>query len=209
MNKTDRRSYVKYAVVGVIVAAATGVGIYYSLRPPPVLTPTFKSPPTMETPATPSLKTTFILRSSDFEDDGKIPPKFTCDGENISPQLSWENVPDGTKSFALSVVDIDAPGGTFIHWLVYDIPGDVREIKQGGLPAGAKQVRNDFGVEEYRGPCPPHGTHRYIFTLYALDVERLEGVNKNNLFKIIGEHSIGKAELTGLYTSSQPLHLGA
>lgn len=156
----------------------------------------------METPATPPPRAVFKLRSSDFEDNGEIPPRFTCDGENIPPHLSWEGMPDGTKSFALSVVDIDAPGGTFIHWLVYDIPRDIMEIGWGGLPAGAKQVRNDFGVKEYRGPCPPSGTHRYIFTLYALDVEHLEGVDKGNFFKIVSEHSIGKAELTGLYTAS-------
>ena len=142
------------------------------------------------------------LRSRNFEDGGRIPSEFTCDGRDVSPQLSWEDVPDGTKSFALSVVDPDAPGGTFIHWLVYGIPEDVEEVGQGSLPNGAKQIRNDFGKEEYGGPCPPSGTHRYIFTLYALDTEHLEGVDEYNFFERVKEHTLGKAEVTGLYKRS-------
>jgi len=139
------------------------------------------------------------LKSKDFEDNSNIPSEFTCDGRDVSPQLSWEDVPDETKSFALSVTDPDAPGGTWIHWLVHDIPKDVRSIKQGGLPKGAKQVENDFGMEDYGGPCPPSGTHRYIFTLYALDTEQLEGVTKRNFFDKVEEHTLGKAVLKGLY----------
>ena len=134
-----------------------------------------------------------------FKDNSSIPSEFTCDGRNVSPQLSWEDVPDKTKSFALSVADPDAPMRTWIHWLVHDIPKDVKSIEQGGLPKGAKQVENDFGVKEYGGPCPPSGTHRYIFTLYALDVERLEGVNKRNFYDKVEEHTLDKAVLTGLY----------
>ena len=139
------------------------------------------------------------LRSRNFEDGGRIPSEFTCDGRDVSPQLSWEDIPDGTKSFALSVADPDASGGTFIHWLVYDIPEDVNEVEQGSLPEGAKQVRNDFGKKEYGGPCPPSGTHRYVFTLYALDIEHLEGVNGYNFFEKVEEHTLSKAELMGLY----------
>jgi len=98
------------------------------------------------------------LKSKDFEDNSNIPSEFTCDGRDVSPQLSWEDVPAETKSFALSVTDPDAPMGTWIHWLVHDIPKDVRTIAQGGLPEGAKQVENDFRMKEYGGPCPPSGT---------------------------------------------------
>jgi Raf kinase inhibitor-like YbhB/YbcL family protein len=139
------------------------------------------------------------LRSEDFEDNGNIPSEFTCDGRDISPQLSWEDVPAETKSFALSVTDPDAPGGTWIHWLVHDVPRDVRSIDRGSLPKGAKQVENDFGIKDYGGPCPPSGTHRYIFTLYALNVERLEGVNKHNFFDKVEKHTLEKAVLKGLY----------
>lgn len=139
------------------------------------------------------------LRSKDFRDNENIPPKFTCDGEDISPHLSWENPPNETKSFALSVTDPDAPGGEFIHWLVSDIPKDIRSFDVGRLPDAARQVTNDFGKNEYGGPCPPYGTHRYIFTLYALDTERLEKINKKNFFREIEKHTIEKAQLKGLY----------
>jgi len=139
------------------------------------------------------------LKSKDFEDNGNVPSEFTCDGRNISPQLSWEDAPAKTESFALSVTDPDAPGGTWIHWLVYDVPRDVRSIDRGSLPKGAKQVENDFGMKNYGGPCPPSGTHRYIFTIYALDAERLEDVNKRNFFDKVGKHTLDKAVLKGLY----------
>jgi Raf kinase inhibitor-like YbhB/YbcL family protein len=139
------------------------------------------------------------LESKDFEDNSSIPSEFTCDGRDVSPQLSWGDVPAETKSFALSVTDPDAPMGTWIHWLVHDIPKDVRTIAQGGLPEGAKQVENDFRMKEYGGPCPPSGTHRYIFTVYALDVENLEGVKKRNFFDKVREHTLDKAVLKGLY----------
>lgn len=142
----------------------------------------------------------FTLRSDDFENNGRIPPRFTCDGEDVSPHLAWSNPPTGVKSYALSVVDPDAPGGTFIHWLVYNIPVQCAEIERGRLPPGAVEVENDFGRRGYGGPCPPYGTHRYIFTLHALNVERLEGVMRRNFFQKVGEKTIAKATLTGLYS---------
>jgi Raf kinase inhibitor-like YbhB/YbcL family protein len=139
------------------------------------------------------------LKSRDFEDNSSIPSDFTCDGRNASPQLSWEDVPDGTKSFALSSTDPDAPGGTWIHWLVYDIPRELRKIERASLPDGAKEVMNDFGRKSYGGPCPPSGTHRYFFTIYALDTEQLEGLSKRNFFDRVEQHTIEKAEIMGLY----------
>jgi Raf kinase inhibitor-like YbhB/YbcL family protein len=139
------------------------------------------------------------LLSQDFEENEAIPSKFTCDGEDICPQLHWEDVPETTRSFALAMTDPDAPGGTFIHWLVHDIPKDVRVIERGGLPMGAKQVKNDFGKERYGGPCPPSGTHRYCFRLYALDIDHPQGINKGNFFKLVEEHALAKAELMGTY----------
>lgn len=139
------------------------------------------------------------LLSQDFEENEAIPSKFTCDGEDICPQLHWDDVPEKTRSFALTMTDPDAPGGTFIHWLVHDIPKDVRVIERGGLPMGAKQVKNDFGKERYGGPCPPSGTHRYCFRLYALDIDHPGGINKGNFFKLVEEHALAKAELMGTY----------
>jgi len=139
------------------------------------------------------------LKSLDFEHGGNIPPEFTCDGKDVSPQLSWNDAPSGTESFALSVNDPDAHGGEFIHWLVYDIPKDVKSIDRASLPKGAKQIENDFGRKEYGGPCPPSGTHRYIFTLYSLDTKQLKDVNKYNFFEKVEEHTLTKSELIGLY----------
>jgi Raf kinase inhibitor-like YbhB/YbcL family protein len=139
------------------------------------------------------------LKSKDFVDNSSIPSEFTCDGSDISPQLSWEDVPEETKSFALAVTDPDSPGGTWIHWLVYDISKSLREIERGSLPEGAKEVENDFGKKPYGGPCPPSGTHRYFFTLYALDTEHLEGVNKRNFLDKVEKHTIQKAVIKGLY----------
>lgn len=139
------------------------------------------------------------LRSRDFEDGGKIPSEFTCDGRDVSPQLWWEDAPEGTKSFALSVTDPDALGGTFVHWLICSIPKDVNSIDRGKVPKGAVEVENDYGKKHYGGPCPPSGTHRYIFALYALDTQNLEGVNRYNFFRRVEEHALSKAELMGLY----------
>ncbi|MBT8171353.1 YbhB/YbcL family Raf kinase inhibitor-like protein, partial [Candidatus Bathyarchaeota archaeon] len=116
--------------------------------------------------------------SNDFKDNGIIPSKFTCDGDDISPHLFWENIPNGVKSFALYVTDPDALGG-WIHWQVYDISKETKEIKQNSLPPEAKEVENDFSKKNYGGPCPPSGTHRYVFTLFALNVDHLESVSKH------------------------------
>ena len=139
------------------------------------------------------------LMSKNFTDNSNIPSEFTCDGKNISPQLSWTDVPDKTKSFALVSTDPDAPGGMWIHWLVYDIPKQIRQIEKNSVPAGAKEVENDFGRKPYGGPCPPSGTHRYFFTGYALDVEHLEGFNKRNFIETVESHTIEKATIMGLY----------
>jgi hypothetical protein len=139
------------------------------------------------------------LKSENFKDNGNIPSEFTCDGIDVSPQLSWEEAPAKTKSFALSVADPDAPGKTWIHWLVYDVSKDVRSIDRGSLPEKAKQVENDFGKKDYGGPCPPSGTHRYVFTLCALDTEHLENINKRNYFSEVEKHTLEKAVLKGLY----------
>jgi Raf kinase inhibitor-like YbhB/YbcL family protein len=138
------------------------------------------------------------LTSKDFVDNGNIPSEFTCDGRNISPQLSWEDVPEGTKSFALSVTDPDAVGG-WIHWFVHDISKELRDIERGSLPEGAKEVENDFGRRPYGGPCPPSGTHRYVFTIYALNTKHIEGLSKRNFLDKAKKHSIVTAVLTGLY----------
>jgi Raf kinase inhibitor-like YbhB/YbcL family protein len=140
------------------------------------------------------------LVSNDFQHEGMIPSLFTCDDKDISPHLSWEDIPEGTKSFALIVDDPDAPMGTWVHWLVCDIPPNVREIPRDNVPLGSKQVKNDFGKPEYGGPCPPGGVHRYFFKLYALNVGTLEYANEKNFYDMVKEHAIGEAVLMGRYS---------
>ena len=140
------------------------------------------------------------LRSNDFNEGGMIPSTFTCQGEDINPHLALDDVPSETKSFALICDDPDAPGGTWVHWLVKDIPADVREIQQNSVPGN--QVTNDFGKEDYGGPCPPSGVHRYFFRLYALDVESLDASDKDGFYRQAEEHAIAKAELMGKYEKS-------
>lgn len=140
------------------------------------------------------------ITSRDFTHNQPIPPIHTCDGQDISPHLVWSGIPEGTKSFALSCIDPDAPMGDFIHWFVCNIPASASEIAQGGpLPAGALEVVNDFGKASYGGPCPPSGTHRYFFTIYALRVSDLGTVSKKEFLKKVKENELASAELIGLY----------
>ena len=140
------------------------------------------------------------LKSKSFRGEEMIPSLYTCDGRDISPHLVWSEVPEDTKSFALSVIDPDAPGRYFIHWLVINIPKGKREIAEGEVPEEASQIVNDFGIEEYGGPCPPSGIHRYFFILYALDIEKLSSVNKANFLDIVNKHKIASAQLVGKYS---------
>ena len=138
------------------------------------------------------------LSSGDFENNGDMPKELTCDGKDISPHLAWSEPPAGTKSFALSCIDPDAPMGDWVHWLVCNIPANVTELQKGQQPPGT-EIRNDFGKPSYGGPCPPSGKHRYVFVVYALDAENLEGVTKDNFPAKVGASTIEKATLIGLY----------
>jgi hypothetical protein len=146
------------------------------------------------------------LSSSAFSEEGMIPVKYTCDGDNSSPALAWKNAPEETKSFALICDDPDAPSGIFVHWVVYNIPANVTSLDEGAgssgrLPKGAMSGVTSFEATKYGGPCPPKGTHRYYFKLYALDTElRLAAVpNKDRLLKVMEGHVLAKAELMGTY----------
>ena len=129
-----------------------------------------------------------------------IPSTFTCDGEDISPHLVWEEVPEETKSLALIVDDPDAPMGTWVHWLLCDIIPDTREIPQNSLPHETRQVKNDFGKEKYGGPCPPSGIHRYFFKLYALNKEKLDAADKKAFYREVEVHKIDEAVIMGKYS---------
>ncbi len=138
------------------------------------------------------------VTSPDFESNGFIPRKFTCKGEDVSPGLVIEGVPAAAKSLALIVDDPDAPGGMWVHWVVYDIALTNR-IEENSVPG--KEGWNDFGRERYGGPCPPSGTHRYFFKVYVLDTKLdLEGkVDKKTLERAMQGHILDKGEIVGLY----------
>jgi len=149
---------------------------------------------------------TITVTSSVFGDGGMIPKKYTCDGEDISPDLKWSGVPQGAKSLALICDDPDAPVGTWVHWVLFDIPADVAELPAGIAPDatlenGARHGKNDFRKLGYGGPCPPGGTHRYFFKLYALDTRlALEsGSSKAQLLAAMKGHVLAEGQLMGKY----------
>jgi Raf kinase inhibitor-like YbhB/YbcL family protein len=140
------------------------------------------------------------LWSDEFKEGGAIPKLFTCDDRDVSPHLAWDGVPAEAKSLALIVDDPDCPSGIWVHWLVCDIPTGTRSMARGAVPAGARQVANDFGAPRYGGPCPPSGTHRYYHRLYALDVPRLEGAtDKRSFYQLVERHKLADATLMGTY----------
>lgn len=147
------------------------------------------------------------MKSPVFKDGELMSPKYTCKGEDVSPPLSWEGAPAGTKSFALICDDPDAPFMTWVHWVIYDIPADVTELyggipKEDMLPDGTKQGRNDFRKVGYGGPCPPPGgPHRYFFKLYALDkMLNLEaGLDKKALLRAMEGHILEETQIIGKF----------
>jgi Raf kinase inhibitor-like YbhB/YbcL family protein len=149
------------------------------------------------------------LTSSAFKHGEAIPSQHTCEGDDVSPPLAWDDVPDGTKSFALIVDDPDAPDPkapkiVWVHWLVYNLPTDARELAEGaaksGLPRGAATGVNDFKHDSYGGPCPPVGRHRYFHKLYALDTTlSLKSPSKAQLEAAMKGHVLAQAELIGTY----------
>jgi Raf kinase inhibitor-like YbhB/YbcL family protein len=149
----------------------------------------------------------FKLKSPAFADQAPIPPKYTADGNNLSPPLEWSDPPSGTKSFALIVEDPDAPSGTFRHWGVYNIASDLRMLPEGIGQRGTERFGmavNDFGDPTYGGPAPPkgHGTHHYHFKLAALDVDVLSkapSMKVEDVWKTAKNHVISETELVGTY----------
>jgi Raf kinase inhibitor-like YbhB/YbcL family protein len=146
------------------------------------------------------------IKSSAFGSGEMIASKYTCDGADFSPPLQWAGSPAGTKSFALICDDPDAPMGTWVHWVIYDIPPTATMLAEGitrekDLPGGGTQGVNDFRKIGYGGPCPPGGTHRYFFKLYALDTMHglKPGITKDQLLKAMKGHILAEAQLMGTY----------
>ncbi|PWB74197.1 MAG: YbhB/YbcL family Raf kinase inhibitor-like protein [Holophagae bacterium] len=141
------------------------------------------------------------ITSPAFADGQPIPARFTADGANISPELVIANPPAGTACFALIVDDPDAPMGTWVHWVAWNIPASTTKIPEGRLPTGSLEGRNSWGRTGYGGPSPPSGTHRYHFKLYAIDrpLELPRTADKLALIDAMEGHVLARAQLTGTY----------
>lgn len=151
------------------------------------------------------------LMSSAYDGQASVAKRFTCQGEDVSPPLSWSNVPAETKSFALVIDDPDAPDPAapkmvWVHWVLYNLPAEVRELEEGikSLPSGTLQGKNDWKQVGYRGPCPPVGRHRYFHKLYALDtvLPDLGAPTKADLEKAMQGHVLAEAQLMATYEKS-------
>lgn len=145
------------------------------------------------------------ITSSSFAHNQNIPPKYTCDGENINPPLQFSDIPADAKSLVLISDDPDAPMGTWVHWILWNIDPKTTEISEKSVPAGAIEGTTSFGETGYGGPCPPSGVHRYFFKLYALDT-KLDlpiSAKKEDLEKAMQQHILASAEMIGLYTRSK------
>ena len=146
----------------------------------------------------------FTLFSSAFKDQAPMDARFSCQGGDISPPLAWTHAPAGTRSFALIMDDPDAPGGTWVHWVIYDIPAATRALPEGAakkLPAGTREGSNSWERTGYGGPCPPSGTHRYFHKLYALDtvLPDLKSPDKATLESAMQGHVLAQAQVMGTY----------
>ncbi len=149
----------------------------------------------------------FQISTSSFPADGSIPRKYTCDGQDVSPALTWSGAPPNTKSFALIADDPDAPVGIWTHWLIWNLPAVTHQIAEGTakdaqLPDGARQGQNDFRKVGYNGPCPPPGKpHRYFFKLFALDtsLEVKPGADREELEAAMKSHVLAQTQVMGRY----------
>lgn len=161
---------------------------------------------TVHSGITGGLTMTIDVTSTAFTEGGMIPKRHTCSAENVSPPLAWSGQPEGTESLALICDDPDAPMGTWVHWVLFNLPADSKGLPEAVPPQktladGAKQGANDFHRIGYGGPCPPGGTHRYYFKVYALDTQlHLEaGVTKDQLLKAMKGHILTEGQIMGRY----------
>ena len=143
------------------------------------------------------------VTSPAFAADADIPMRFTCDGDDVSPPLTWEGVPAGTRELALLMEDPDAPSGTFVHWTLYAMPADTTALREGEVPAGAREGENSFGDTGYGGPCPPEGDepHRYVFSVYALDapLDLEAGASPDDVREAVADRATARGQLTGRF----------
>ena len=142
------------------------------------------------------------LKSDAFLNGQSIPAKYSCIGKNISPALTWSNPPAGTQSFALIVDDPDAPAGTWVHWVLFNIPSTTTSLEESADMSAVTVGKNSSGNMRYDGPCPPSGTHRYYFKLYALDsiLDLSPGASKEQLLTAMKGHILAQGELMGTFS---------
>ncbi|MGH7142245.1 MAG: YbhB/YbcL family Raf kinase inhibitor-like protein [Candidatus Saccharimonadales bacterium] len=145
----------------------------------------------------------FQLKSAAFSNGSPIPEKYTCKDQNINPPLTISGVPDGTTSLALIMHDPDAPSGDYLHWTIWNLSPDLASINENKVPEGAVEGINDFGKVGYGGPCPPAGTHHYLFVLFALDtkLDVTRGAKREEVSEAITDHTITQTTLVGVFTS--------
>lgn len=173
----------------VVILAAAGIAYYwYQIRSPRVQ-------------IIPVQNINMKITSISFNDGGSIPSKFTCDGNKINPELSVADVPQNVKSLALIMSDPDVPQGTFIHWVMWNIPADIKTVSENSVPEGAGRGRNSANKNSYIGPCPPSGIHRYFFNLYALDtiLALPSSTGSQELQEAMNGHILDEAQLMGTY----------
>lgn len=148
------------------------------------------------------LKTSMTLSSTAFSNNAEIPIPYSCDGDGRRPELAISGAPAQTKSFAIIVSDPDAPSGEFVHWVIWNIPSASTIIPEGMPPEGSTQGQNSAGQSDWISPCPPSGTHHYVFVVYALDKNIMlpQSTNKQELLQSMDGHIISSAQLVGLYS---------
>jgi len=184
------KSILFFAIFLVIILIAGGVYLFIILRPK------------KETSLEPKIKGgNMKISSPAFENNGTIPAKYTCDGENISPPLQFEGISENAQSLTLIMDDPDAPAGTWVHWTAWNIDPKTQGFNEGSAPQGTVEGVTSFGSSGYGGPCPPSGTHRYFFKIYALNkkIDLSPQADKSKLEEVMNDHVLAKGELIGLY----------
>jgi Raf kinase inhibitor-like YbhB/YbcL family protein len=153
----------------------------------------------------PEVPDMITVTSTAFEEGAAIPSRYTCDGDDLAPPLTWTGVPSDAEALALIVDDPDAPSGTFTHWVVLDIPVSTTRVDEGGVPQGGVQAQNSAGDASYFGPCPPSGTHHYRFTVYALSSPTglADGVDLDTALAAVEEAATSQGRLTGTYARAR------
>lgn len=193
-NESPQTKSRSFLLVLSIIILGTIVGAYFVLQ---------KKPGRESIQQTQQVLTANMkLTSSVFESNQSIPVKYTCDGDNVSPQLTVSEVPQDAVSLALIMDDPDAPAGTWAHWIIFNIDPKTNQINENSMPSGSQEGVTSFGKPGYGGPCPPSGTHRYFFKLYALDLklDLITGADKAAVENAMSGHIISQVELVGTYS---------